>query len=128
MGLVSVGLATLLNARSAASSLSSASASRAASMKRLDCSGSSGFGFGLRPMSQHTTIHSLSKGSFNCIGSGILLGLRFTSCLIGEPLALGALNRNRFALSIVDTELGTSVLAEIELGQIYRSKCLSLMC
>jgi hypothetical protein len=40
--------ATDLNARSAPSSVSSAPASRAASMKRLDCSGSSGFGFGSR--------------------------------------------------------------------------------
>jgi hypothetical protein len=39
---------TLLNARSIASELSSTPISRAISTKRLNCSGSSGWGFGLR--------------------------------------------------------------------------------
>jgi hypothetical protein len=39
---------TFLNTRSNASGLSSAPISRAALMKRFDCSGSSGGGFGLR--------------------------------------------------------------------------------
>jgi hypothetical protein len=43
---------TFLNARSKAFPVSSVPSSRAALMKRLDCSGSSGGGFGLRGMEE----------------------------------------------------------------------------
>ena len=46
-------------------------------------------------------------------------GSRFrVSCLIGQPLALRAFDRNGFALDVIDAELGARVLPKIELGQV----------
>ena len=52
---------TLLNARSTASGLSSASTSRAVSMKRLNCSGLSDFGFDLRGIQLFRSVRGCEK-------------------------------------------------------------------
>lgn len=56
---------TFLNARSAPSGVSSASTSRAVSMNRCACAGSSGFGFGLRPIIRLYQIASFG-GTLRC--------------------------------------------------------------
>jgi hypothetical protein len=56
------------------------------------------------------------KGNFNWNGGS---GSCFvTSCLIRQPFAFCAFDRNRCALHVVNTELGAGVHAEVKLGQI----------
>jgi hypothetical protein len=99
---------TLLKDLSAPSFVSSASALRAASMNRLDCSGSSFFevldGMGAaisQPRPNRYRLYRLD-----------------TNSLIGEPLAFAAADRNGRALTVVDAKLDASVVPEIELSQV----------
>ena len=78
------GRTTLLKARSNGSGLSSTSTSRAVSMKRLNCSGLSGFGLGLRGI-------ALSGRTRECFDNGRSEGVRYRSrqplrMLLGPPL------------------------------------------
>jgi hypothetical protein len=59
-----------------------------------------------------------SKGSSNCRGSGGFGGLRFTSCLICQPLAFEAVKRDLGALHVVNAQLYPRAVAEVELRQV----------
>jgi hypothetical protein len=91
------GIATLLNALSAASSVSSASALRAASMNRLDCSGSSGLGgcfFDMPPNVASSNVNSSCAGSDDRLARpeldrfGRLRWPLATSCFVSQALTL----------------------------------------
>lgn len=59
----------------------------------------------------------MGNGNSNWNGTG---GSRFRmSCLVGEPLAGRASDRNSFALHVVDAEFGAMVHTKIELGQVF---------
>jgi hypothetical protein len=112
---------TFLNARSAPASVSSASASRAASMNRLDCSGSS---FGRSFLAMHGSIaHYRSRflprrlnGNSSCSGAlGFHGAVRY---LIRQTLSGEAFERDIGALFVIVAQLGAGVLAKIELRQI----------
>lgn len=124
--------ATLRNALIKSSSVPSASTSRARSMKRFDCSGSSGGGLGLRGMG---LFHSSMKGSRNCRGSlGKLRPRRLrsrgcphrplalspcaTSRFVGQPPSLRALQGKRRALNIIDPKFRAVTIAEVKLCQV----------
>ena len=95
----------LSNARRNASPVSSTSIWRAVSMKRFDCSGSSGFGF-------------ISFGS--AFGFSVMLPPDGSS--ISEPLADDTTKCAIGALYIVNAECDPLVVAEIESAR-YRFKC-----
>src|SRR6185437_44732 len=103
-----------LNALSKASA-SSASTSFAVPMNRLDCSGSSGFGFGFRPIARRYIPQS-SKG--NSSWNGRLSSRLRRSCFIHQPLALGSAKRDVRALSVIDAKPCARVLTKIKFSQI----------
>lgn len=104
-----------MNARSAPFSVSSAPALRAASTKRLYCAGSSGLGFDFCSIARR--YHDLrSKGSSNWNGAA---GSRLRmSSSIREALTLCAFDRNRFALHVIDAQLGAGIHAEIKFVRV----------
>jgi len=116
---------TFLNTRSAPSSVSSASISRAVSMNRLDCSGSSGLRLSLSDMmGRHVRRFSKICNHRARNSSRVSLrGFGAISGMVGQSLALAALDRNRGALLIVNAELG-AVFCLKSNSLKYRSRCL----
>jgi hypothetical protein len=100
---------TLLKARSAPSFDSSASALRAASMKRLDCSGSSCFAGVLRGMRAAISQPPSQRYRRYFLDA---------NCFVGEPLATTATDCNGRALTVIDAKPRAGVVPEIELGQV----------
>ena len=124
--------ATFANTRSNASGDSSVPISRAASMKRFDCAGSSGGSLGLRGMdAAYTTSAQSSNGSRNWRGSASTGAgrrrfserrrsgaTRETSRSVGQPLALCPEQRAIGAGHVVNAKADPVVVPEIELGCI----------
>ncbi len=127
-------------ALSNSSSVPSAPTSRAISMKRFGCSGSSGGGEGLRGMSCHSSM----KGRRNCRGSiGKLRRRRLRSrgcphrplalspCamsrFVGQPASFGALQGKRCALHVIDAEFCAVAVAEVKFRQITMQMLLADM-
>jgi hypothetical protein len=102
------------------------------SMKRLNSSGSSGLGFGLRGMTAaYAQADQSSNGNRNWRGySGAARGRcrlseggrrwapRERSCFIGEPFTLGTNDRAIGAFQIIDAKRDAMIVPEIEFGRV----------